>query len=96
MALRIEPSAASPEYLDTVDVLKEQEQQIRELQDEIKSKEEQLGEKRKSLEHHAVAVNKDSAKNKELELDRCGVCKIVSICHYFCIMEQSCIGLPCV
>ena len=41
----MEPSAPSPEYLDAVDVLKEQEQQIRELQNEIKSKEEQLDEK---------------------------------------------------
>ena len=69
LALRMEPSAPSPEYLDAVDVLKEQEQQIRELQNEIKSKEEQLDEKRKSLEKHAVAVNKEMVKNKELELD---------------------------
>ena len=60
----MEPSAPSPEYFDAVDVLKEQE-----LQNEIKSKEEQLDEKRKSLEKHAVAVNKEIVKNKELELD---------------------------
>ena len=41
----MEPSAPSPEYFDAVDVLKEQQQQIRELQNEIKSKEEQLDEK---------------------------------------------------
>ena len=38
LALTMEPSAPSPEYQDAVDVLKEQERQIRELQDEIKRK----------------------------------------------------------
>ena len=69
LGLTMEPSAPSPEYLDAVDVLKEQERQIRELQDKIKSKEKEVDEKRKSLEEHAVAVNKEMVKNKELERD---------------------------
>jgi len=41
----MDSSGPSPEYLDTVDVVKEQARQIRELQDKIKSKEKELDKK---------------------------------------------------